>query len=445
MISVRRGIRFRVTAVALAVLTLILVLGGIVLVAFQRASLTATIDQALTQRADDLTALLAGDGDFGGAFPAGAGEGFAQLVTSEGSVLASTPNLSAAGPLRVEVPSGMSDFIRTVSGLEGDDDAFRLLTRPLVGLGYLHVGTEYEVVADASETLVGLLAVLVPILLLASGGLTWWLVGKTLNPVERIRSEVAEIESTELQRRVPRPGTGDEIDRLAETMNEMLARLESSVERQRSFVADASHELRSPLTRIRSALELRRLDRDPDATGDGALLADVIEMQRLVEDLLYLARADEGKAEPTLEPLDLDDLVISEARRIHSEGVPIDMAAVSGAHVNGDPVQLRRAVRNLLENAQRHAEHLVTVSLIERPGEVILAVSDDGIGIAEADAERVFERFTRLDDSRASETGGFGLGLAIARRIVRSHGGSLKLTSYETAGATFELRLPLDD
>lgn len=444
MRPVRLGIRFRVTAVAVGVLALILVLGGVVLVALQRSSLTTTIDQALIQRADDLTALVAG-ADFDGSFPAGAGDGFAQLVASDGTVAASTSNLSSADPLPVGLPDGDSDLIRTVSGFGGDDDSFRVLSRPVGEEAVLHVGAEFEVVAEAAESLIGLLAVVLPLLILASAGLIWWMVGRTLSPVEQIRAEVAEIKPDELQRRVPEPGTGDEIGRLAETMNEMLSRLESSTERQKRFVADASHELRSPLTRIRTALELETRTGKPVTAGEAKdLLEDVIEMQRLVEDLLYLARADEGAAAPILQALDFDDLVISEAQRMQAENrVEVDLGGVSGAHVNADPVQLRRAVRNLLENAQRHASHHVSVALAEREGEAVLTIADDGPGIPDSDSERVFERFTRLDDSRTGETGGSGLGLAIARNIVDSHGGTLRLATPETSGAVFELRLPL--
>lgn len=444
MRSLRRGIRFRVTAVAVGVLTLILVLGGVVVVALQRSSLITTVDQALIQRADDLTALVAG-ADFDGSFPAGAGDGFAQLVAADGRVVAATTNLSGADPLPVGFPDGDSDPIRTISGLGGDDDSFRVLSRPVGEGAVLHVGSEFEVVAEAAESLIGLLVVVLPLLILASAGLIWWMVGRTLSPVERIRAEVAEIKPDELQRRVPEPGTGDEIDRLAETMNEMLTRLQSSTERQKRFVADASHELRSPLTRIRTALELETRTGKRVAAGDDKdLLEDVIEMQRLVEDLLYLARAEDGAAEPIRQALDLDDLVISEAHRIRGENrVEFDLSGVSGAHVNADPVQLRRAVRNLLENAQRHANQHVSVALVEQAGEAVLTVVDDGLGIPESDSERIFDRFTRLDDSRTLETGGSGLGLSIARNIVHSHGGSLRLATSETAGAVFELRLPL--
>ncbi|MBT8207953.1 MAG: HAMP domain-containing histidine kinase [Acidimicrobiia bacterium] len=438
-----RGIRFRVTIVASIAMAVILILGGFALVVLQRDSLTATIDRALAQRADDLTALVPTGDDFGGVFPVGADEGFAQLLAGDGTVLASTPNLADAAPLPVDLPVS-SDAVRTITGVGGDDDSFRVLTRPLEGARYLHVGTEFEVVAGAAETLLGLLAVTVPILILVTGTLIWLLVGRTLRPVERIRSEVAEIGSRELHRRVPQPTTGDEVERLAETMNEMLARLERSVERQQTFVADASHELRSPLTRIRSALELGQRGDGSHPGDDDALLRDVVGMQRLVEDLLFLARSDDGKAPSRRRRLDLDDLVIGEARTARADdSVSFDLSGVSAAHVEGDSVQLRSAVRNLLENARRHASGRVTVSLGEQDGEAVLTVTDDGPGIPESEAERVFERFTRLDDSRTTQTGGSGLGLAISRQIAESHGGSLRLTSFDTDGARFELRIPL--
>lgn len=437
-----RGIRFRVTAIAVAAMALILVLGGSLLVWFLRTSMTDTIDLALIQRADDLTALIRSGVDLDDGFPAGVQEGFAQLVTADGTVLASTPHVSGSTAVTVELPTGSSDLIRTVNLPRVDDDTFRVLTRALGENAFLHVGSPFEVVPDAAETLVGLLTILLPMLILAFGGVVWWMVGRTLGPVERIRSEVAAIEASELDRRVPEPRTGDEIDRLAGTMNEMLARLQSSAERQRRFIADASHELRSPLTRIRSGLELGGVVELGNGS-EGNLLEDVIEMQGLIEDLLYLARADEGDDRLAFQPLDLDDLVIGEARRIQLGGrLEVDMRGVSGAHVVGDRARLRRAIRNLLENAERHARGRVTITLVELGDEAALSVSDDGPGIAASDSERVFERFTRLDESRSSATGGTGLGLAIARQIAQSHGGSLRLTSSNAPGATFEMRLP---
>lgn len=165
------------------------------------------------------------------------------------------------------------------------------------------------------------LAVTIPVVVTILGAVVWWLVGRTLQPVEDIRSEVAEIGATDLHRRVPRPETDDEIDRLALTMNEMLGRLESSVDRQQRFVADASHELRSPLTRLRTEIELglASVESQSDIRRIRSLLDEVLDMQEMVEDLLYLARADAG-ATPTPKPLDLDDIVLREAKRLTADG-----------------------------------------------------------------------------------------------------------------------------
>ena len=198
--------------------------------------------------------------------------------------------------------------------------------------------------------------------------LTWWLTGRTLRPVDKMRAEMAEISGTNLGRRVREPDTGDEIDRLARTMNETLDRLEDAVRRQQRFVADASHELRGPLTRIRSELEvdLARPDcADPTAT-ERSVLDEAIGLQHLVDDLLQLARSDAGAAEMTAVPVDLDDIVLREARRLRDRGrVVIDTSRVSAAQVIGDRNQLGRAVQNLLDNAERHAVTTVTVTLDE--------------------------------------------------------------------------------
>lgn len=436
-----RSIRFRITALATAVVAVVLVVGGVALVLLQQATLTSTIDDALGQRADDITALVE-SGAVPDPLPEGAGEGFAQLVGQDGSVLVSTPNLTGVPPLAI--PAGAEDRLQTLEGLAIEDDAFRVLSRQIEGVGTLHVGTSGERIAESTEALIRALAVIIPILVLALATLIWWLVGRTLRPVEDIRSEVAAIGSTDLYRRVPEPETGDEIDRLAETMNEMLARLEASVERQQVFVADASHELRSPLTRMRSALEVELAENDPEwrDTLQG-VLDDVVEMQRVAEDLLYLARADEGRIRRDFRPIDLDDLVLAEARLVQaSGGVKVDLSAVSGAHVVGDGGQLTRAVRNLLDNASRHADSKVTIRLQESGDDAVLIVANDGPGIAPEDAERIFARFGRLDEARAEGTGGVGLGLAIARDIAERHGGSLTLDSTGDPGAAFELRLP---
>ncbi len=443
--SVRRTIRFRITTVATVAVAVVLIVAGLGLILFQRSALTGSVDQNLTQRADDLRALLQGGSSLPEGFVPTAREGFTQLVGPNGVVLVSSPNLAGAPPLPLDAPAESGDSIQTVSGLAVDDDSFRVLSRRLPGLGVLHVGATIDVVSEAATALATALLVIIPIVVAALAGLVWWLVGRTLDPVEEMRSEVAAISSTDLHRRVPRPDTGDEIDRLADTMNEMLSRLEGSVALQRRFVADASHELRSPLTRLRSQLEVELTHHaDPRwTTALQSLLDDVVGMQEVVEDLLYLARSDEGHIALVTQPVDLDDLVVAEARRIQAVGrVEVDLTAVSGAHVVGNLGQLSRAVRNLLDNAARHATSRITLSLGESTGTAVLTIADDGPGIARTDRERIFERFSRLDEARSADAGGSGLGLAIARDIVVHHGGTLDVLVTNRPGATFELRLP---
>ena len=229
-------------------------------------------------------------------------------------------------------------------------------------------------------------------------------------------------------------------------MNEMLSRLEASVRRQQRFVADASHELRSPLTRLRSELEVDMAEAG-HAQQRGVLrglLEEVLWMQAMVEDLLFLARSDARQAAGAFSRVDLDDLVLSEAKRIQShQRVEVDLSAVSAAQVIGDPGQLTRAIRNLIDNAERHAASRVELSLQESGEDAVLVVADDGPGIPDREADRIFERFTRLDEARTAGAGGTGLGLAISREIVERHQGSLTLLPTDGLGARFELKIPL--
>jgi signal transduction histidine kinase len=259
---------------------------------------------------------------------------------------------------------------------------------------------------------------------------------------------VASIRGTELHRRVPEPDSHDEISRLARTMNQMLDRVEHATERQRSFVADASHELRGPLTRMRSSLDVAIAH---PATSDPrelypSLLDDTADLQKLVDDLLFLARSDSGAfARPTT-PVDLDDLVLDEARGLRErDQVRVDTSGVSVARTLGDSHQLARAIRNLASNAERHADSRVTFELRERGDESELVVGDDGPGIPPEHHAAVFKRFTRLDEARSRDAGGAGLGLAIVHDIVTRHGGTVTVDGADGGGARLVVRLPRAD
>ncbi|OXM46373.1 sensor histidine kinase [Amycolatopsis alba] len=282
----------------------------------------------------------------------------------------------------------------------------------------------------------------VPLAVLITALAAWLAAGRALRPVEAIRRELAEVSGSRLDRRVPVPPSRDEVARLATTTNATLDRLQQAYDQQERFVADASHELRSPLASLRAGLEvaLTHADRaDWPAVARRSLL-DVQRLQRITADLLQLA------VDPAAIPedvVDLADVVGEQVAERALEPGPIVVSDVDGpAPVPGEPVQLERLLRNLLDNAVRHARSSVTVRLRREAGEAVLEVIDDGPGIPAADRERVFDRFARLDDARARDAGGTGLGLTLARDIAVRHGGSLRATDGDP-GARLIARLPL--
>ncbi|GAO06445.1 putative two-component histidine kinase [Streptomyces lydicamycinicus] len=276
-----------------------------------------------------------------------------------------------------------------------------------------------------------------PLLLVVVAGVTWLVTRRALRPVEGIRGEMAAITaSTDLSRRVPVPSSKDEIGRLARTTNETLAALESAVERQRRFVADASHELRSPIASLRTQLEVGVAH--PELLDVPGAVEDTVRLQRLAADLLLLARLDAGER-PGGARVDLAAMVREESSQRVADRVPVRTGELANAEVAGSRGQLGRVLGNLLDNAQRHAVASVRVAVVREGEWAVLRVEDDGPGVPESERERIFERFVRLDDARARDDGGAGLGLAIARDVAVRHGGSLAVRT----GSVFELRLPV--
>lgn len=442
-------VRSKVTLLATLLVGLVLAVSAVGLVVTQREVLVQGIDESLVQRADNIQdAVVAGS--FGARLPS---EGdpedtFLQLLAPDGEVLAASEN--AAG-LPAAVPAdtlGDEEQVRTVSDVPLSNGEFRVLARPLGeggSQGTLVVAKNLDDVDESVGVLTTSLAIAVPVVTGLLAALLWWLTGRVLRPVEAIRSEVASIRGQDLHRRVPASGSDDEISRLARTMNAMLDRVEQATDRQRRFVADASHELRSPLTRIRSNLEVAQAH--PAATDADELLAgllsDIVELQKLVDDLLFLARSESGAFDVPSEPVDLDDLVLAETRRVRDRGcVQVDAGRVSAARTLGDRAQLARAIGNLASNAERHAAELVTFELREGDGRCELVVADDGPGIAPEDRELVFKRFTRLDEARSRDAGGSGLGLAIVQDIVERHSGTVHIQDAKPSGARFVVSLP---
>lgn len=290
-----------------------------------------------------------------------------------------------------------------------------------------------------------ILAVAFPLLVVGVGLVVWFMLGRALRPVEAIRTRVAAIDERELDDRVPIPPTRDEIARLAITMNEMLDRLQASQKAQRQFVADASHELRSPLATLSATLEV--VDSDPTGRAWAelrpVLTTETERMGVLVQNLLLLARADDQGLKLVSVEVDLDDLVMEEARRARtSSGLQVPVSVVP-VRIMGDPYKLGQVLRNLTENAARYARSTVALSLAVSGSTALIMVDDDGPGIAPSDRDRVFERFVRLDESRDRASGGAGLGLPIVREVVRGHDGDVAVGVSPLGGARFQVQLPI--
>jgi signal transduction histidine kinase len=437
--AVRGTLRLRVTVVAALAVLGVLSVTSIGLVLVHHHALVEGLDEILDQHADTLEARLRSaqpvlDRDLP------TDDVQVQLVGADGTVLAASPDLDGS------LPGGVARSGPVTVELPGSAGERRLLVRDVDGTS-IRVSGSLDDANDSTAALARSLMIAVPLSTAVLAGIVWWAVGRALRPVEAIRTQVDQITGAGLDQRVPEPATTDEIARLARTMNAMLARLEESADRQRRFVADASHELRSPLARMRAELEVDQAHpetADPASTAD-SVLTETVGLQRLVDDLLVLARGDAGALDGARHTtVDLDALVGRLATRARARGADVDTRAVRPVQVRGEPAQLERAVGNLLDNAVRHARRRVTVALDGAdPGRAELVISDDGPGIDPADRERVFERFTRLDDARSAGSGGTGLGLAIARDIAERHGGTLTLATGEPPGAHFVLGLPV--
>ncbi|MFI2778772.1 sensor histidine kinase [Streptomyces sp. ALB3] len=349
-------------------------------------------------------------------------------------------------PARGEVSTDAPDFANGTATVDGETADYRFAsveatTEQDITLT-VHAGAPLAAEQEAVNTVRTSMLTGLPLMLLVVAGVTWLVTRRALRPVEGIRRELAAITASEdLGRRVPEPGSRDEIARLARTTNETLTVLEASVDRQRRFVADASHELRSPIASLRTQLEVGAAH--PELLDVPGAVADTVRLQALAADLLLLARLDAGER-PGLTPVDLGALVREEVSQRAADRIPpeVSVAAAGPLEVTGSRGQLARVVGNLLDNAERHAARSVGVCVRADGGDVLVEVTDDGSGVPEAEHDRIFERFVRLDDARSRDDGGAGLGLAIARDVASRHGGTLTVGTAPGGGALFTLRLP---
>ncbi len=441
--------RLRTTAAAVLVVAIALIVGAVTLVALVRATLHDGLETAAEERAASLVRQIETSGPPG---PSTGGEDSGespdeddpdepadlvwQVMDADGAVV------SASQPLGRPLPSEDADRAK----LPGADHPYLVVTEDADGSEEytVVVAASLEEVSDSTAALVAPLVVGLPLLLLLVGGTTWVVATRALAPVEGLRREVEHITGDRLERRVPEPRSRDEIHRLARTMNQMLARLQDSRARQQQFVADASHELRSPLASLRQTAEVARAH--PGALGEGELAEAVLEesarMQRLVEQLLLLTRTDEGAPGRELADVDVDDLALAAARRGRRPGLRVDTSGIEPGRIRGDRPALEQVVQNLVDNAVRHAAGAIALTVRSTHGGVDLVVDDDGLGIPEEHRQRVFGRFVRLDEARARDTGGSGLGLAIVSEIVGAHRGTVAVETSDLGGARFVVHLP---
>ncbi|MFA1547685.1 sensor histidine kinase [Actinomadura chokoriensis] len=368
-----------------------------------------------------------------------------QVVDAQGDVVASSESLHGRGPLDVPQPRTVGRPAYRTVNVPGKARVYvvseKVLTRD--GARIVHAGAPIKGFTQYRGPFIGLLVMLAIIATAAVGWIVSLSVRRALRPVRMMSAELAQITGGESDRRVTVPGTGDEVSQLAESVNVTLNRLAGVMSRQRAFVAEVSHELRSPLTGLRAQLEVA-LERPEDEDWPEvarAALGDADRLQGIVSDLLILARLGAG-VHVERERVDLGELVRAETGR-RRRRVPVDIDAATGVMVWATPQHIVRVLTNLMDNAERHAESRIWVSVAADGPEAVLEVRDDGSGIAPEDRERVFWRFQRLPEGRAREASGSGLGLTISRDIARAHGGTL-VAADSDRGARFVMRIPLD-
>jgi signal transduction histidine kinase len=434
-------VRARVTAVAGLALTAAVVLGLVVMYWLQLKSADSTIEGQLRTYATQIEQSAAG-GTFPRTLPAPVlvPAAQAQVLAPDGTVLAGYPLNLAHLPALYTLPPGSTTAARQPAadraGLASDlwvyGERVTAGGHPVTIITI--TGTYLR--SQINQTFARLLIIGVPVLLVLACGTVWLVVGRALRPVEQIRGAVTAITSADLSQRVPEPGTDDEIGRLARTMNDMLARLDEAAARQRRFVADASHELRSPLTAIRTGLEvgLAHPDHAPWPQIASRAVRQAQRLEQLIAQLLVLAKAEAHRLAARRQPVDLAALLADLRAATPAPGISIDLSVPSGTTTAGNPEDLSRMFRNLLDNAVRHARHRVLVTAAAGPHGVVVQIADDGPGIPEEERERVFGRFVRLDASREQASGSAGLGLAIAREIAAAHGATIVLTEAPGGG-----------
>jgi signal transduction histidine kinase len=437
----------RVLVTSGVLVTVMIVIGvAAFAVALDRILYSASLDAARTQAAQAAQLVTSGESSASEVLAEIPVQGAVlQVIGRDGAVVAASERRLEQKPITSLRPATGQVAVAQVTTIPGEvGEPHAIVAQGVVdpsGTQYvIVVGSPLNIETDTVQTATVLLAVGAAALLVLLLFLIRRVLQQALAPVERIRTQVSQITQVRGRGSIDVPPTGDEIARLAETMNDMLTRLERADDSTRRFVSDASHELRSPLATIRAAVEVSARVTGPQDARDRVIHGEALRMQGLVDDLLTLAKADDG-APLAREDVDLDDIVDGEARRVRATGVDVD-ADISAARVLGDPLRLEQMVRNVVDNAVRHTTGAVALQVATEGAEVVVRVDNDGAPIPVADRESVFERFTRLQESRQRDTGGSGLGLAIVRTVAVAHGGTATATETPDGNCRFEIRLP---
>lgn len=447
-------IRAKVAASATAVLALALLVASAGLVVLVHRSLVANVDSSGRARAADVAAVIAADG-LQPTISLSSGEtSLIQVVSADGRVLSSSNNIQGEAAVLPSVPAALTATTTTIHGLPigQNGHGFRVYAEPLAlpdGPGWVYVAHSLSQVDAAVASVALVLSVGLPFLVFLVGLAVWVAIGRALAPIEAIRARSVVI-GKDLSQRVPVPVARDEVYRLATTMNEMLAQLEASALRQERFVGDASHELRSPLTALRTQVDvaLAHPERSDFRETLQGVHAEAGRLGALIDDVLLLARTSERLSDKTAQTVDLDELVLAEVKRLRLQGgIDVTVEHVDAVQVRGLERDLARMVSNIGDNAVRHATSSVALSVARVGDRAVITIADDGPGVPPQDRKRVFERFTRLDDARSRDAGagGTGLGLAIAQDVAAVHGGTIHIESRADGhdGAVFVIALPV--
>jgi two-component system, OmpR family, sensor kinase len=455
----RLPIRLRVAAAFALAMALVLSGTGLFLYARLGHDLAVALDQQLRLRAQDLSELARDPRGSLSSEPSvrfiERGESFAQLLTPSGRVLDATPPLRRRPLLdrRQLLRALHHPLFANLPRIPGLDEGVRLLATPVQRRGdrlALVVGATAENRREALRSLRNELLIVGPVALVLTTALGYLLAGAGLRAVDAMRARAERISADQPDERLPVPPTGDELERLGETLNEMLARLQGALERERGFVADAGHELRTPLALMRAELDYALRYARTEEELRAAIRTASDETDRLVAlsgALLLIAASDRGRLELRLEPVPLDELLGSVSQRFawraQELGRPLvtENQAGDDCVLRADRLRLEQALGNLVDNALRHGVGQVRIGARADDAGVILSVTDQGHGFEPDFLPRAFKRFSRGAAERASD--GSGLGLAIAQTIARAHGGNAHVLNRAQGGARAEIRIPV--